>query len=141
MRVNFNYFISEATFQYLLEAIDLVAQEGWRLLPDYTFCPKTGQWRHRAGRPEPVMRLHDVDYSAGHMEFRSRHATEPASALKQYLAEARRVLAERRVDAETAQAVSADFEQLRWFPLPSEAAAEIRGDGVECPCNQPIHLQ
>ena len=49
VRVNFNYFISEAVFSFILDAVDLVATEGWRLLPDYTFDPTNGLWRHRAG--------------------------------------------------------------------------------------------
>ena len=30
VRVNFNYFISEAVFDYILEAVELVATDGWR---------------------------------------------------------------------------------------------------------------
>ena len=32
VRVNFNYFISEPVFDYLVEAVRLVAADGWRLL-------------------------------------------------------------------------------------------------------------
>ena len=35
VRVNFNYFISETVFDYVLEAVRLVARDGWRLLGDY----------------------------------------------------------------------------------------------------------
>ena len=41
VRVNFNYFISEAVFEFILEAVELVASEGWRLLPQYRFEPAT----------------------------------------------------------------------------------------------------
>ena len=34
---------------YIVEAVRLVAREGWRLLPDYRFDPATGRWRHRDG--------------------------------------------------------------------------------------------
>ena len=34
VRVNFNYFISEVVFDYLLEAVHLVADQGWKLLGD-----------------------------------------------------------------------------------------------------------
>ena len=51
VRVNFNYFISEPVFEYVIEAVNLVAGEGWRLLPDYRFDIHTGIWRHRLGRP------------------------------------------------------------------------------------------
>ena len=52
VRVNFNYFISDTVFTYLLEAVRLVARHGWRLLGDYDFDPTTGRWTHgaRTGR-------------------------------------------------------------------------------------------
>ena len=50
VRINFNYFISEAVLDYVVEAVGLVAEHGWRLLPDYRFEPATGMWRHRGGR-------------------------------------------------------------------------------------------
>src|SRR4051794_7729832 len=39
VRINFNYFISESVFHYLVEAVRLVARDGWRLLGDYRFEP------------------------------------------------------------------------------------------------------
>ena len=50
MRVNFNYFVDEEVFTYVVEAVRLVAREGWRLLGDYRFDPLTGLWHHRTGR-------------------------------------------------------------------------------------------
>src|SRR5438105_5320386 len=41
VRVNFNYFISDAVFEYILEAVDLVATDGWKLLPQYDFDEAT----------------------------------------------------------------------------------------------------
>ncbi len=57
VRVNFNYFISEAVFRYIVEAVALVADHGWALIDDYAFDPATGRWRHRAGPIEPPLRL------------------------------------------------------------------------------------
>ncbi len=62
VRVNFNYFISETVFQFILDAVELVATDGWRLLPDYRFEAATGMWRHRAGRPHPPASLGDIRY-------------------------------------------------------------------------------
>jgi hypothetical protein len=36
--------------------------------------------------------------------------------------------------------LSDDFEALRWFPLPCEILAEIRGEDVDEPAAQPLHL-
>ena len=52
-RLTFNYFISEAVFAYILDAVHLIAEHGWKLLPLYRFDPDTGLWRHRAGVPDP----------------------------------------------------------------------------------------
>ncbi|GHD26756.1 aminotransferase class V-fold PLP-dependent enzyme [Halioglobus pacificus] len=46
VRLSFNYFIDDAEFDYLLSAIELIAEHGWRLLPDYNYCTHTGVWRH-----------------------------------------------------------------------------------------------
>ena len=64
VRVNFNYFISEVVFEYLLEAVHLVADQGWKLLGDYRFDPASGLWRHRRGPVEPPLRLRAVGYDA-----------------------------------------------------------------------------
>lgn len=122
VRVNFNYFISEATFDYLIQAIELVADHGWRLLPDYRFCPLTGQWRHRAATEGRVLRLRDLNYGAGYLSYPSRKATEPESALPRYLDEAREIFQRGpQAPAEDPVALNQDFQTLRWFPLPSEA--------------------
>ena len=46
VRLNFNYFIGDETFNYLLDAIDLVASHGWKLLPLYEFDKTSGTWRY-----------------------------------------------------------------------------------------------
>ena len=131
VRVNFNYFLSETQFQFILDAIHLIANEGWRLIPHYNFNPDTGEWRHRAHNPADVLRLGEVSYRTGKMEYRSRHATEPEWALPGYLDEAKKIIAAAGEEFRTLTVKdpdrTRDFEQLRWFPLPSEVIAEIRG--------------
>jgi selenocysteine lyase/cysteine desulfurase len=134
VRVNFNYFLGETQFQFLLDAIHLVADHGWKLLPDYRFCPETGLWHHRRGRPDAAMRLADVSYRSGKMEYRSRHATEPEDALPGYLDEARRIIDEAVAGSRTTPPLddpplTGDFEHLRWFALPGEVLAELQGKG------------
>ena len=127
VRVNFNYFISEAVFSFIVDAIAWVARHGWRLLPLYRFDPQTGQWVHRDGRPVPPLSLDDVRYDEGRMQVRTRRLTEPEWVLPTYLDEADRLLAA-LADGHGATALpgpvpprSADFETLRWFPLPGDA--------------------
>ncbi len=130
VRVNFNYFISETVFQFLIDAVHFVAEHGWRLLPDYLFEPETGRWRHRRGRPDAARRLTELRYTGGTLEYSSRHATEPERVLSGYLDEARAIVA-RPIEPPPPQApLSADFEALRWFPLPHEVFARL---GREAP--------
>ena len=131
VRVNFNYFISEAVFDFVVEAVDLVAREGWRLLPQYRFDPLTGLWLHHGGAVEPPLSLFDIRYEDGAMRYAAHRHREPESRLGAYLDEARAMLAAPPpVPDGVAEplAVGADFEHLRWFWLPDEAAEELAAD-------------
>jgi selenocysteine lyase/cysteine desulfurase len=122
VRVNFNYFISEATFEFILEAVHLVAAHGWKLLGQYRFEPKTGLWRHHRGMGEPPLSLHDIHFTADGLRCRERHMHEPESRLPDYLEEARRLFADPPAPVEADDlALSGDFEHLRWFPIPGES--------------------
>jgi selenocysteine lyase/cysteine desulfurase len=142
VRVNFNYFLSETQFQFLLDAIHIVANDGWRLLPHYTFEPDTGEWRHRDRGAGRVLRLAEVSYRSGRLECRTRHATEPEGALPGYLDDARRLIA--RVSDDLRDLAiedpprTGDFEELRWFPLPGEVLAELRA-GRPAPTAEVLH--
>jgi selenocysteine lyase/cysteine desulfurase len=133
VRVNFNYFISDAVFDYLLEAVHLVADQGWKLLGDYRFDPASGLWRHRRGPVEPPLRLGDLRYDAqGRLRAGSAHATASDAALAGYLDQARHLLATRPATDGDGGAggqlpgLSADFEELRWFVLPRACLSSRR---------------
>jgi selenocysteine lyase/cysteine desulfurase len=123
VRMNFNYFISETVFAYLLDAVNLVAEHGWKLLPDYGFDPATALWRHRRGLVEPPLRLGDLRYDEqGRLHYQVPAARAPEEALAGYLEEARKLFAatpDPDTDDAPHPALSADFEALRWFLLPS----------------------
>ncbi len=127
VRVNFNYFLSEAVHQYILDAVDFIAADGWRFLPHYTFDVHTGVWRHENARPGAALCLADVSYRAGRMEYRSSHITEPESVLPEYLEKARGLVRDMKRSAEAAgtqhlepPTLGEEFERLRWFPLPGD---------------------
>ena len=119
IRVNFNYFISEVVFRYILDAVILIANEGWKLLPHYDFDIDTGIWRHRDHELRAELGLDDLNFRSGNLEYPDRHLSEPESALGEYLEQARRLTAETEVgrDGKTAE-LTEDLERLRWFPMP-----------------------
>ncbi len=130
-RVNFNYFISEFVFDFILHAVLWVADHGWKLLPYYEFEPLTALWLHQGGRPEPAMRLTDLTYRAGKLEYRSRHVTEPEWVLSGYLDDAWRVVGEAISQFKAAPLGEPPsghaFSNLRWYPLPWDVMAELQG--------------
>ncbi|MGH3372306.1 MAG: aminotransferase class V-fold PLP-dependent enzyme, partial [Nocardioidaceae bacterium] len=121
VRINFNYFISETVFDYVVEAVRLVARDGWRMLGEYRFDVARGIWVHRQGHVEPPLRLGQVSYGAdGEMRYPRQDDTAPESVLAAYLEEGAALLAATAPADLTAlpEAVSDDFEHLRWFDLP-----------------------
>ncbi|HEX2754579.1 MAG TPA: aminotransferase class V-fold PLP-dependent enzyme [Candidatus Limnocylindrales bacterium] len=131
VRVNFNYFISEAVFSYITEAVAMVARDGWRLLPWYRFEPATGMWRHAAGSPEPPLSLHDVSFAADGLSYPTHRHRAGEEALAGHLDEASRILADPVAVLGAAPAsegpplVGDDFESLRWFWLPDEVRQAV----------------
>jgi selenocysteine lyase/cysteine desulfurase len=117
VRVNFNYFISEEEFEFILESVHLVADQAWRLLPSYTYEIETAIWRHRDGLPGPPASLGDLDFAGGPME---PPLTAPITDLDRYLAEAKEILAASPQPSEGVPDLGPEGEDLRWFPNPAE---------------------
>jgi selenocysteine lyase/cysteine desulfurase len=119
-RVNLNYFISPAAADYIAAAVELIAADGYRLLPEYRFDPHTGLWHHRNGPLRPRITLHEVTFGAdGDMTYPHCHGRVGEEAFASYLRQARAVLdalADRVDDGPTG--LPPEFEALRWFPLP-----------------------
>jgi len=61
-RVNFNFFITEAEFDFVCTAIEQIASHGYKLLPLYALCLKTGQYffNNRYDRFDGVRTLAEI---------------------------------------------------------------------------------
>lgn len=124
VRVNFNYFLSDTVADYVVEAVRLVARDGWRLLADYRFDVAKGIWIHRNGLVEPPLRMHDVTYDDQGMHAPTSQLSGGEELLAQHLRDAAAVLATApEPDLTAPTGVTADFETLRWFDLPASALA------------------
>jgi selenocysteine lyase/cysteine desulfurase len=128
VRVNFSWAVTDAVARFLVEAVRLVAREGWRLLDDYRFDPANGRWTHRDGHVTPPWSLDDVRIDGDQVSWPRRPPPADDADLDHVLAEARAVLAAAGphpgdVDHVT---LAADAEALRWFPLPGEATPVAR---------------
>eukprot|EP01012_Entosiphon_sulcatum_P015980 TRINITY_DN20954_c0_g1_i2.p1 TRINITY_DN20954_c0_g1~~TRINITY_DN20954_c0_g1_i2.p1 ORF type:complete len:577 (+),score=99.26 TRINITY_DN20954_c0_g1_i2:177-1907(+) len=48
-RLNLPFFASDEEFKYIVQAVRMVAQDGWRMLSQYRFDIRTGIWTHKTG--------------------------------------------------------------------------------------------
>jgi selenocysteine lyase/cysteine desulfurase len=121
VRLNFNYFIDEETFDYLVSAVELIAEHGWRLLPFYCFDRETGTWRYQMKKMQLVSDINTFNFatSEGHMQ-----SAQVRTPLIEHLAVAEKEIQRKDRSGQTyALYLSENAEQLRWFVLPQEIRA------------------
>ena len=125
-RLSFPYYTSEAAFAYVLAAVHLLADQGWKLLPQYRFDPDSGLWEHRARAARRRGRLAGDARRAG-----AAFARAPESVLPAQLNIARSILraagSQPTGGRHDEPPCSPDFERIRWFPLPDEGLARLPG--------------
>lgn len=134
VRLSLNYFISPEEADYVLDAVDFVAREGWKLLPEYSFQPETNEWMHLSNKSLPNRKwLGEVSYSSGKMTYPKQTfaVKRTTKDLPQQFADAKRTVehAEQQIaldhrEADFAQEhelLRENAEELRWFVYPDEA--------------------
>ena len=127
IRVNFNYFIDEEAFAYIIDAVHLVANEGYKLLPRYRFEPDSGLWHHVDATSSAPMALADISYATGEMRYENRRRTGNPD-LQGLLDEAHELCEaahDRPVLHLASPQTTPDFEHLRWFPYPGDVEREL----------------
>ena len=124
VRLNFNYFIDEDEFQYLLRAMELVAEHGWRMLPYYHFDAASGAWNYlglREPLPGNLNTLNFLDYCQ-----RGGETEHEKVSLEGQCEAAELELRSKNRPGELSQlCLSEEGERLRWFVLPQESAREL----------------
>jgi len=131
VRVNFNYFIDEKTYQYIVDAIALISQHGWRLLPFYQFDEKNGVWRYQGEKINLPSDLKDFFKVAQGETLVKSEATYLVDDLAEYLAiGAKELLGHNkkghdRQGTQYAIEQTAEVDKLRWFTLPQDITAKL----------------
>ncbi len=54
-RLNFNYFISDDEFEFLISALEFVADHGAKFVPLYDLDWHSGAWKHASDKPHPSL--------------------------------------------------------------------------------------
>jgi len=140
VRLNFNYFVSEDEVEFVIRAVNFVANHSWKLLPLYSFFVDTGEWKHK-NRTKYVDRkwLSHISYSGGKIAFKKTNewtytssvsSSDKASLYNKYLEEADKHIKQAVDSCSTSMVDQSMFlkdgaKELRWFLLPSEALAFI----------------
>ncbi|MEH6648407.1 MAG: aminotransferase class V-fold PLP-dependent enzyme [Motiliproteus sp.] len=126
VRLNFNYFIDQATFDYLVRAIELVAEHGIKLLPFYHFDQASGVWRYQDRKMQLSANIETLDFNqialAGSVEATTQVQTGTEST-EQRLADQLAIAEQEfsRTDRQGEQyslSLSGRAQTLRWFVLP-----------------------
>ncbi|KAL8616794.1 hypothetical protein ACOMHN_017831 [Nucella lapillus] len=134
-RLNLPYFLSQDQLDFVLQAVTLVAQHGWRLLPQYMFNPETGEWQHRERQVFKERKwLGHISYASGQMEYSVPKVT-PKAPLPQTFEDCLETAKQLFSKAEKSRTKLADQTLLfdeearpyRWFLLPSEASGILSG--------------
>lgn len=136
-RISFPWVMTEEEVEYVCCAVEAVAENGWRMLPQYRYDHETGEWSHRSRLnkfPNRVWISRAFQEMAG-MPVPNKSGRENASggvvAASEMLArqlEAGRQLLLKETEAELVSASTSSerhvldpkAEALRWFVLPSE---------------------
>jgi len=126
VRIGFSYFARDAVVDYLIEAVRMVADHGWKLLPQYSFDPATGLWHHRTAAAAGTPTLTDALRPAGMLPL-ARASSGDRVLRRQLVAAARIFKQAKRFEArlgDPGRAPVVNFDSIRWFPLPGEVNAE-----------------
>jgi len=126
VRVNFNYFITDDVFEYILKAVDWIADNGWHFLEDYRFNSTTGRWSHKRFKTSTTLSgLDDIRYDHDGIHFATKKSVSEPPSLTDQLFEAderlKTKLENHNDDDDVLKRESGldqEQEQLRWFPLP-----------------------
>ena len=128
VRMNFNYFFDDDYVDYLLSAVEMIAERCEALLPHYCYHAPSGSWRYRGQAVSLPVSLQDCDFSA--MQAATGERAE--LPLAHYLAAAESVL--RSCEAAPPRAtleLDAQAEAHRWFRLPTDPCVAMQGSEAQ----------
>lgn len=119
VRLNFNYFIPEAEFEFLLNAVLWIADHGHKLLKLYHFDDSEGLWKCTQKPTEQANSLYS--FLDEHIAPNQGTLEEKESVRGSYLDEADQIVSKALAEWETSPLQSYEHRQidnpLRWYAL------------------------
>lgn len=136
VRLSVNYFIPEAEFRFLIDAVRWVADHGWKLLKAYHFDDRNALWQVR-NNPAPVDSLDWFlwsDFIQPPKDVPNR-ATECRTYLQEADGIARRALAEWSDTPVQSYHYGQVTNPLRWYTLADDIDVATRPGVASRPCD------
>jgi hypothetical protein len=126
-RLSLPWFAPDEEIEYILDALEMVAKQGWKLLPQYEFNSETGEWQHHSKVGHLNRKwLNDIELYSN--KFKQNIVQDvPKRPWKYFLQEARKIFATapamaKRVHVPDQRTLfTNNSAKIRWFILPFEA--------------------
>jgi selenocysteine lyase/cysteine desulfurase len=118
-RVSLHYVMDDIEVDYILYAIEFVADQGYRFLPQYNFDMHSGAWQHKADSGYLEGFSLDAALDCGAYQSRALSEGERKLLYSAYLHEARTLSAELASEqAPEEHSLEAELETLKFFSVP-----------------------
>jgi selenocysteine lyase/cysteine desulfurase len=118
-RVSLHYVMDDIEVDYILNAIEFVADQGYRFLPQYNFDMHSGAWQHKADSGYLEGFSLDAALDCGAYQSRALSEGERKLLYSAYLHEARTLSAELASEqAPEEHSLEAELETLKFFSVP-----------------------
>lgn len=118
-RVSLHYVMDDIEVDYILNAIEFVADKGYRFLPQYNFDVYTGAWQHKADEVCLEGFSLEAALQCGAYQSRALNAGERKLLYSAYLNDANKLAAELAVEqAPEEHSLDAELENLKFFTVP-----------------------
>ncbi|CAL8115207.1 unnamed protein product [Orchesella dallaii] len=129
-RLSIPYHTPAQEAEYVIEAVKLIAEHGYKLLPLYTCNPETGEFHHHSTnmyQNRKWLSWATFDTEGIRYKERQRNSSEDYPNYKECLEQAKTImtnahnLCKRRTLPDQSLMFDAAAARLKWFMLPSEA--------------------
>ncbi len=117
-RIGFHFAMDDVDADFVVEAVNIVATDGYKFLPLYRFDPLSGAWRHRDSRDDAPPLSLDAALNVGDVLRTAVAAVERARLFDGYLAEARGIAARLgEPKGGSGKALDGAFGELQFFSM------------------------
>ena len=124
VRLNFCQFMDPATVNYIVQAVELVAEHAWRILPYYAFNEDVGCWAFQGEKLDTQAWFEALHFSDATYDDLTVSTPQPTMrSLDEFLQAGKaELMAQSRVLPRQRVSLAPSAEALRWFVLPQEIA-------------------